>query len=301
MNTNNTLNNAKKNKKDEFYTQYSDIAKELPYYKEQLANKIIYCNCDNPKYSNFYKFFKDNFHEYKLKKLVATYFNPDSYTYKTVFDGNTEIIEPLGGYGDFRSIECVNILQECDVVITNPPFSLFREFIKLLIEYDKKFIVLGALTAIGYIDIFPFFMTNKIRLSEYLSNISFEIPNGYKQQSSRCWISDNGKTYCSFGNICWYTNLENNKPLKKLNLTKYYNPDKYQLYDNCNAINVDKVADIPCDYDGIMCVPITFLAYYNPEQFEIIRLRKGNDGKDLLINGKYVYNRILIKRRNNNK
>ena len=171
----------------------------------------------------------------------------------------------------------------------------------MLIEHDKKFIVLGALTAIGYIDIFPFFIENKIRLSEYLSNISFEIPNGYKQQSSRCWISDNGKTYCSFGNICWYTNLENNKPLKKLNLTKYYNSYEYQLYDNCNAINVDRVADIPIDYDGIMGVPITFLAYYNPEQFKIIRLRKGNDGKDLSINGKCCYNRILIKRRNNNK
>ena len=305
MNTIRTLNNAKKNKKDESYTQYEDITKELPYYKEQLANKIIYCNCDNPQFSNFYKYLKDNFHEYKLKKLVATYLGLyEYYSYKpnkTVFDGENEIITDLFGTGDFRSIECVNILQECDVVITNPPFSLFREFIKLLIEHDKKFIVLGALTAIGYIDIFPFFIENKIRLSEYLSNISFEIPNGYKQQSSRCWISDNGKTYCSFGNICWYTNLENNKPLKKLNLTKYYNPYEYRLYDNCNAINVDRVADIPVDYNGIMGVPITFLAYYNPEQFEIIRLRKGNDGKDLSINGEYCYNRILIKRRNNNK
>lgn len=306
MNTNRTINNAKKNKKDEFYTQYNDIAKELPYYKEQLANKVIYCNCDNHKYSNFYKFFKENFHEYKLKSVIATYLGFNKYySYKpnkTVFDGENEIITDLLGSGDFRSIECVNILQKCDIVITNPPFSLFREFIKLLIEYDKKFIVLGALTAIGYLELFPFFMTNKIRLSEYLSNISFEIPNNsYKQQSNRYWISDNGKTYCSFGNICWYTNLENTKPLKKLNLIKHYNKNEYQVYDNCNAINVDKVANIPVDYNGIMGVPITFLAYYNPEQFEIIRLRKGNDGKELSINGKYCYNRILIKRRNNNK
>ena len=256
MKSNKNLNLAKKTKNDEFYTRYEDIAKELPYYKEQLANKIIYCNCDNPKYSNFYKFFKDNFHEYKLKSLIATYFNTDKYTNKTVYDGTKEIIEPLNSYGDFRSPSCVNILQNADIVITNPPFSLFRDFVKLMFEYDKKFIILGALTAIGYINIFPLFRDNKIRLSEYLSNISFEIPN-----KDNC--SHDNKEYRSFGNICWFTNLENTKQLKELKLTKYYDNNKYPTYVNYNAINVDKVADIPVDYDGIMGVPITLGIIYN--------------------------------------
>ena len=272
MSNNRNLNLAKKTKNDEFYTRYEDIAKELPYYKEQLANKIIYCNCDNPKYSNFYKFFKDNFHEYGIKSVIATYFNHDSYTYKTVFDGNTEIVESLNSYGDFRSPTCIDILQQVDVVITNPPFSLFREFVGVLTKYDKKFIIISSLNAIAYKEVFPLLKDNKIWLGSYLSNIAFRVPDYYEEKSNQCRIDKDGKKWRSMGNICWFTNLENTQPLKELNLTKYYNENEYPKYENYNAINVDKVDDIPCDYNGIIGVPITFLTKYNPEQFEIIGL-----------------------------
>ena len=281
MPNNRNLNLAKKTKNDEFYTRYEDIAKELPYYKEQLANKIIYCNCDNPKYSNFYKFFKDNFHEYKLKSLIATYFNPDSYTYKTTFDGQSEIVEPLNSYGDFRSPTCIDILQQVDIVITNPPFSLFREFVGVLTKYDKKFIVIGSLNAIAYKEVFPLLKDNKIWLGSYLSNIAFRVPDYYEEKSNQCRIDKDGKKWRSMGNICWFTNLGNPQPSKELNLTKYYNENKYPKYENYNAINVDKVDDIPYDYNGIIGVPITFLTKYNPEQFEIIGLGISNLGLEI--------------------
>ena len=281
MPNNRNLNLAKKTKNDEFYTRYEDIAKELPYYKEQLANKIIYCNCDNPKYSNFYKFFKDNFHEYGIKSVIATYFNPDSYTYKTVFDGNTEIVESLNSYGDFRSPTCIDILQQVDVVITNPPFSLFREFVGVLTKYDKKFIIISSLNAIAYKEVFPLLKDNKIWLGSYLSNIAFRVPDYYEEKSNQCRIDKDGKKWRRMGNICWFTNLENTQPLKELNLTKYYNENEYPKYENYNAINVDKVDDIPCDYNGIIGVPITFLTKYNPEQFEIIGLGMSNLGLEI--------------------
>ena len=315
MPNNRNLKIAQKAKKDEFYTQYSDIAKELPYYKEQLANKIIYCNCDNPKYSNFYKYLKDNFHEYKLKKLITTYFNPDKYTYKTTFDGQDEIVEPLEGHGDFRSPTCIDILQKSDVVITNPPFSLFRDFVSVLTKYDKKFIIIGSLNAITYKEVFPLLKDNKVWLSSYLSNIAFRVPDYYEEKSNRFWIDEYGKKWRSMGNICWFTNFDIPKRHEILPLFKRYNPDEHTKYENYNAINVDKVADIPFDYDGIMGVPITFLDKYNPEQFEIISLGRGGHFRqsigvigqlfvcDLyyLKNGKLIlpYVRILIRKKAN--
>ena len=220
----------------------------------------------------------------------------------------------LGGCGDFRSPICVNILQQTDIVITNPPFSLFREFVDLLVEYDKKFLILGNINAITCKNIFPLIRDNKIWLGQSIkgNNIKFEVPD-----NNSITDKQSHKIYANVNGVRWFTNLENNKPLKKLNLTKHYNKDEYPKYVNFDAINVDKVADIPYDYDGIMGVPISFIDKYNPEQFEIIGISadfaksiyingriKENPGRFYLnINGEYkrLYDRILIKRRNNNK
>ena len=265
MKSNQNLKKAQKTKNDEFYTRYEDIAEELPYYKKQLKNKIIYCNCDNPKYSNFYKFFKDNFHEYKLKSLIATYFNPDSYTYKTVFDGNTEIVEPLSSYGDFRSPICVDILQNADIVITNPPFSLFREFVGVLTKYDKQFLIIGNLINAIYSNIFLLFKDNVIKL-------------GYSQRNKNMLFTNTDGESIGI-KARWFTNLDVNCDFIQLDLTKQYNINKYPKYFNFDAINVDKVADIPVDYNGIMGVPISFIDKYNPKQFEIIGLGAGKMGE----------------------
>ena len=290
---NTILQEAKKNKNDEFYTRYEDIAKELPYYKEQLANKIIYCNCDNPKHSNFYKFFKDNFHEYKLKKLVATYFNPDSYTYKTVFDGENEIITELDGYGDFRSPVCVDILQECDVVITNPPFSLFREFVKLMCEYNRKYLIIGNIGAISTQYIFDLLKNGKINIgySIHSHGMDFIVPNEYDLYAWEHRIDDSGIKYINVKGVRWFTNLEVRNNFIPLKLTKEYNSDEYQKFDDINAINVAETNNIPKDYDGLMGVPISFIDRYNPDEFELF------DTFSPYINGKQQFKRIFIKRK----
>lgn len=291
MPNNRNLKIAQKAKKDEFYTQYSDIAKELPYYKEQLANKVIYCNCDNPKYSNFYKFFKDNFVEYKLKKLIATYLGFNEYyslkPTKTVFDGENEIVEPLGGYGDFRSPICVSILQESDIVITNPPFSLFRDFVKLMTEYDKKFLIIGNVNAISYKEVFPLFKGNKMWLGKSIhsGDREFQVPDDYPLKAASYRVDEQGNKYIRVKGVRWFTNIDSSQRYEMLSLSKHYDEEIYPKYENYNAINVDKVADIPYDYDGIMGVPITFLDKYNPKQFEIIGLGSRCLGQNIGIRG----------------
>ena len=292
MKNNKNLQSARKNKNDEFYTQYEDIAKELPYYKEQLAEKIIYCNCDNPKYSNFYKYLKDNFVEYGIKSVIATYFNANKYTYKTVFDGNTEIVEPLNSYGDFRSPICINILQQADIVITNPPFSLFREFLLKLIEYNKKFLIVGNLLGAVNTDICTFIKDNIIKI-------------GYTQRNKNMIFTNTDGENIGI-KARWFTNLDVNYDFIRLDLTKYYNIDEYPKFDNYDAINVDKTADIPKDYNGLMGVPVSFLDYYNPEQFEIVDaiaryslIDKESVRRKLYlskVDGKSKFSRIIIKR-----
>ena len=281
---NKNLQKAKNTKNDEFYTQLSDIEKELKHYKNQLKDKIIYCNCDNPEWSNFWKYFKDNFEELGIKELVATYYEEDKITYKTIYDGKETNKIKLNGNGDFRSSECIEILKTSDIVITNPPFSLFREYIAQLMEYDKQFLVLGNMNAITYKEIFPLLKDNKIWLG--LTNPKeFKTPNGTIQK---------------FGNIGWYTNIDHEKRHIMIPLDlghKYYGyENQYPKYDNYDAINVDKISNIPCDYTGVVGVPISYMDKYCPEQFEIIKFRKGNDGKDLRIEGKCPYFRILIKK-----
>jgi len=299
---NKNLHKAKINKKDEFYTQLTDIEKELGHYRDHFKNKIIFCNCDDPEESDFWNYFAINFEFFKLKRLVSTHFEikKPSYKLEIVSDINNDgkidkldtVKTKLKQNGDFRSPECIKILKEADIIMTNPPFSLFREYIAQLIEYDKKFIIIGNQNAITYKEIFKLIKENKIWLG-FSYPKKFKVPNYYESG-----IKDvNGINWQSLGNICWFTNLEIKKRHEDLILyRKYYgNENEYPTYDNYNAINVDKVKDIPTDYKEVMGVPITFLGKHNPNQFEIIKFRKGDDGKDLVINGKPPYFRILIK------
>lgn len=297
---NKELHKAKKEKNDEFYTQLSDIEYELKHYREHFKDKVIFCNCDDPEYSNFWQYFNLNFEFLGLKKLIATHYQTDvpSYMLEMYRDGmgvHTDI-RTLKGNGDFRSEECIELLKEADIVVTNPPFSLLRVYIGQLISYNKKFIIIGTQNAITYKEIFPLIKENKLWLGYGFrsGNAYFSVRNPKDYADG---VYDKNTGLVKFRNCCWFTNLDVSKRHEELILYKTYNPTEYLKYDNYDAINVNKVAEIPYDYDGVMGVPITFLQSYNPEQFEIIKFRKGNDEKDLSINGKCPYFRILIKRR----
>ena len=310
MAKNNNLRSANANKNDEFYTMLTDIEKEMRYYKDFFKGKVVYCNCDDARESNFFKYFSLNFEFLGLKKLITTGYKADGKGVVLVYEGdkngnrrvdNEEIIvNELNGDGDFRSEECIEYLKQADVVVTNPPFSLFRQYVKQLMDYNKKFIIIGNQNAITYKEIFQLIKDNKIWLGLNFVK-SFEKPNGDIQK---------------FGNISWFTNIENKKRTQPIDLYKRYSFEEYPKYDNFDAINVDKVADIPMDYDGIMGVPITFLNNYCPSQFTIIGLaadkRDENPlwikGKEtyldekhkkfvgMVLNGKATYARILIKK-----
>ena len=296
------LNKAKKAKNDEFYTLYSDVAKELAHYQQHFKGKIVYCNCDNPEWSAFWRYFHIKFSAMGLKKLIATY--KGTPTYKMEYTGSNDIDvtvglrTPLKGDGDFRSQECLDILKVADIVVTNPPFSLFREYVAQLMEYGKKFIIIGSKNAITYKDFFPLLKDNKVWIG-YNNVNDFQQPDG---------------SFKKFGNIGWFTNLGIKKRHEKIVLRKIYTPEEYPTYDNYEAINVNKTVEIPSDYDGVMGVPISFLDKYNPEQFEIVGWSRHNDlnmdggywkkgtCNDALIGGKLVYRRILIRKiANNNK
>ena len=280
------LNKAKNAKNDEFYTRYEDIEVEVMEYKEQFQDKIVYLPCDSLK-SEFWSFFINNFESFGLKKLIATHYEKDGQSYKVwTIDGNNIIQEDLISDGDFRSPECIEILKECDIVCTNPPFSLFREFIDIIMSYNKLCLIIGNQNAFVYKGIFPLIKDNKL-CTGYNMVKQFNQPDGSIKK---------------FGNICWFTNMKVNKCIEKLVLTKTYNPIDYPKYDNYDAIEVGRVANIPKDYDGVMGVPITFLYKYNPEQFEILGNSSYHDGNDVaddinFINGKKKYMRILIRRK----
>ena len=293
--SNQNLLTAKNKKNDEFYTRLEDIQKELDNYKEYFKDKIIYCNCDDIYSSNFYKYFKDNFNKLGIKKIIATNLSLDNIAYKTEFDNNSkESRTELRGNGDFRSEECVKLLQESDIIVTNPPFSLFREYIAQLIKYNKDFLIIGNMNAATYKEIFPYVKNNQIWMGCTSPKI-FLTPD---------------RTEKKFGNIVWYTNLDNEKrhcriPLKE----KYYgNEEAYPKYDNYDAIEVSKVINIPYDYYGLMGVPVTFLSKYCPEQFELIghdHDLTGDGGAGIsdgqfICKGKNVYKRVLIKLVKNN-
>lgn len=282
------LRKANKAKNDEFYTQLSDIEKELGHYKEHFKWKTIFCNCDDPEESNFWKYFELNFEYLWIKKLVSTHYEDEKPSYKLeiIWDRNHDgkvnkldiVKTPLKQNWDFRSPECIEILKESDIVITNPPFSLFREYIAQLIEYDKKFITLWNMNAITYKEIFKLIKENKI-WSWYWFNLSLVFKSPYEnnleanlkfcEQKWYFW-----RNYIKTPAINWFTNLEMQKRHEDLILYKSYNEIEYPKYDNYDWINVDKVKEIPFDYYWNIWVPITFLGVYNPEQFEILDLSR---------------------------
>ena len=318
---NRTLHIAKSSKKDEFYTQLSDIESELQHYNKHFKNKVVFCNCDDPRISNFFTYFSYNFENLGLKKLITTcYKNQEKDLFgeeeseNAVFleyagdkNGNKipdaeEIgVKPLKGDGDFRSKESIDLLKQADIVVTNPPFSLFREFVDQLVKYEKKFLIIGNINAITYKEIFKLIKENKAWLGINMGRgiSGFIVPEHYELYGTETNIDSLGNRIISPNNCLWLTNLDTFKRHEDIVLTKKYhgNEIEYPNYDNYNAINVNKTQDIPMDYEGFMGVPITFLHKYNPEQFELIKFRKGNDEKDLSINGKCPYFRILIKNR----
>ena len=342
---NSDLNSAKSAKKDEFYTQLTDIEKELRHYRQHFKGKTVLCNCDDPFESNFFKYFVLNFNRLGLKKLIATCYtgspianqqlslfdilgesveNSEEKPYKavvtTVYDktgdggvdmldvaelfksGENELTE-LKGDGDFRSPECLALMKEADIVVTNPPFSLFREYVATLVEHNKKFIIIGNLNAVKYKEIFPLFMENKIWLgaSIHSGDRAFFVPDDYPLEAAGCGVDkETGRKFIRVKGVRWFTNLDIKQRHEEMILVNHYKTDLYPQFDNYGAINVGKTTDIPCNYPGVMGVPITFLDKYNPDQFEIVgELNHGCDNKyDLgkpIINGIEKYPRVLIR------
>lgn len=287
---NERFDNAKKNKNDEFYTRLEDIEKELNHYKEYFKGKTIFCNCDDPRISNFFKYFALNFNEFGLKKLISTcYKNQDvdlftqndcekavyiEYTGNpndpTSTDFSTIEVKELKGDGDFRSQECIELLKQSDLVITNPPFSLFREYVAQLIKYDKKFIIVGHQNAISYKEIFSLIKENKLWLGYgFKGGAAHFINTHYEDYAS---AGDHKEGMIRVSGVVWFTNIDIKKRHEELVMYKTYNPEEFPKYENYEAINVDKSTDIPMDYDGVIGVPITFLDKYSPDQFEIVGL-----------------------------
>ena len=322
MAKNNNLHNAKRAKNDEFYTTRTSVERELCNYRDHFKGKVVYCNCDDPIESEFYHYFSYKFEDLGLKKLISTGYKEDGHGVAYIYEGdkngnripNIEEIEryPLKGSGDFRSEECIEFLKEADIVVTNPPFSLFREYVAQLVEYGKEFLIVGNSNAITYKEIFPLIKENKLWLGinpvkEFITPLT-EIENEKTQ-----YIKE-GKVYQKFGNICWFTNMEHDHRNRPLDLTQRYDPRYYPKYDNYDAIECSKVMDIPRDYDGVIGVPITFLYKYCPTQFRIVGIMTGSSSKDFVngnptytdekhknsvcgvLNGKRVYARILIQK-----
>ncbi len=334
---NKNLNAAKAAKKDEFYTQLTDIERELQHYWPHFKDKVVLCNCDDPYESNFFKYFALRFNQLGLKKLICTCYNgspvqgnellldfgdgwgdPKKIAYKVEItevrdmngDGavdlsdvryllqNDKNVLSILHTGDFRDPECIALLQQADIVVTNPPFSLFREYLGQLMQYNKKFVIVGHQNAITYKEVFPLIKENKVWLGYGFKGGAAHFFSPYEDIAT---AGDHKKDMIRVSGVNWFTNLEIPKRNEGMDLVCRYSPEEYPAYDNYKAINVDKTSDIPCDYEGVMGVPITFLDKYNPEQFEIIKFRKGDDEKDLKVNGKCPYFRILIRNKHPQK
>ncbi len=313
MSQNRNLHKAKSNKRDEFYTQLSDIENELRHYRDHFQGKVVYCNCDDPYVSNFFTYFSRNFDLLGLKRLVTTcyknqqmdmfsrhdseraiYLEYDGTRNATGVPSVDEIgVHPLSGDGDFRSAECIELLKQADIVVTNPPFSLFREYVAQLVEHDKQFLIIGHQNAITYKEIFPLIKDRRIWLGYgFKGGAAHLIAPSYEDYAV---ATDRVEGMIRVSGVHWFTNLDHKKRHEELILYKRYSPEEYPHYDNYDAIEVSKTKEIPYDWSGAMGVPITFLDKYNPEQFEIIRFRKGDDGRDLRVNGKEPYFRIVIR------
>ena len=322
MAKNDMLSAAKRAKKDEFYTRIQEIEAELVHYRPQFKGKTVFLNCDDPTWSAFWRHFHLLFSVYGLKKLIATHYESDgSASYAMVYEGGSDNdvltgqrIE-LEGNGDFRSDECIEFLKESDIVVTNPPFSLFREYVAQLVEYDKKFLIIGNMNAVTYKEVFPLIKDDKLWIgtSIHSGDRPFYVPDDYPLNATGCGIDDMGRRYVRVKGVRWYTNLDVKQRHEDLFLSStYYKKDgsvpqtsleRWPRYDNYDAIEVSKTKDIPVDYEGVMGVPITFLDKYNPKQFEIIGLdrytvpKKDLVGGRVAVNGKPCYARILIRAR----
>jgi hypothetical protein len=322
---------AKASKQDEFYTQLSDIEKELRHYTAHFKGKTVLCNCDDPRVSNFFHYFSYGFEKLGLRKLITTCYKndqPDLFSrndsergiyleYTGDKSGNrvpnpAEIgIHSLEGDGDFRSEECIKLMKSADIVVTNPPFSLFREYVQQLIDHDKKFLIIGNQNAISYKEIFSLIKDNKAWLG-YTHPVAFMVPDYYEMREVRSWRGEDGTNWRSLGNACWYTNLDIGKRHEELPLFAAYDPEAFPEYDNYRAIEVSTFKEIPRNYDGVMGVPVTYLEKYNPDQFEIVGsdydvkqgalpelLKPGWTGKldRAYVKGRRLFARILIRKR----
>ncbi|MDE0638443.1 MAG: adenine-specific methyltransferase EcoRI family protein [Candidatus Poribacteria bacterium] len=323
MPRNQSLHAANRAKYDEFYTQLSDIEKELEHYEEHFRGKTVYCNCDDPTISNFFLYFRLKFEFLGLKRLITTCYKnpkPDLFSkhdmetavgLEYLGNGTEPTPFPLKEDGDFRSKESIELLEQADIVVTNPPFSLFRKYIAQLIEYDKKFVVIGSMNAIAYKEVFPLIKSGRLWLGHGPSgkDMLFDVPEDYRQELVRS--KKEGSAYRRVDGVIkallrtarWFTNLDHKKRHEDLILYKKYSPDEYPKYDNYDAINVSETADIPRDYAGEMGVPISFLDKHNPDQFEIIGMDRplmteltGKQSR-FKINGKEIYVRIVIRNR----
>lgn len=327
VNDTTALHAAKKAKKDEFYTQRADIENELRHYKAHFKDKVVLCNCDDPRQSEFFKYFVENFEKLGLKRLIATCYKSQDVdlfsqgdceraicqVYEGDKNGNMTLdddevgVRHLEGDGDFRSAECIEILKQADIVVTNPPFSLFREYVAQLVKYDKKFIIIGNQNAITYKEIFPLFKENRLWLGFGFRGNATHFKSRYEDVATS---GDHREGMIRVSGVMWFTNLDIQKRHERLPLYKKYTPEDFPRYDNYDAIEVSKSSDVPCDYEGVMGVPITFMDKYCPEQFEIVGATE-SEGKGFsrglwdassgvaqaTVNGKRVYKRIFIRRK----
>lgn len=319
---NKNLNAAKTAKKDEFYTEMTDIERELQHYWQHFRGKVVFCNCDDPYESYFFKYFALHFNHLGLKKLICTCYNgspvqgnelvidfgdfsdePKKVAFKVVItevkdlngDGavdlsdvryllqNDKNVISILKTGDFRDPECIELLKEADIVVTNPPFSLFREYIAQLMEYGKKFLIIGNVNAITYKEVFPLIKNNQLWFGPSISSgdRKFYVPENYPLNASGCGVDKDGRRFIRVKGVRWFTNLDHKKRHEEIDLVRHYTAEEYPTYENYKAIEVSKTSDIPLDYPGTMGVPITFLDKYNPDQFEIIGQTQGDSGREL--------------------
>ena len=329
-NKNTNLHKAKKERNDEFYTTYETVEKELSHYVEQFHGKVVLCNCDDPFNSSFCKYFLYNFNTLRLKRLICTSYCKRKASFRhTLFDFeepesvtdyghgyvldidevdnvDSELIAAnvrrLDGDGDFRSAECIEYLKICDIVVTNPPFSLFKEFVAEILKYGKQFLIIGNQNALTYKEIFPLIQNNTVWTGYQFGEMKFRVPDDSEPRSTRYWVDETGQKWRSLGNAMWLTNLDNELRHKCMHLTQKFDPDLHPRYDNYDAIHIRNITEIPFDYYGIMGVPITIINRYNSDQFEIVgEANHGSDNEyDIfkpILNGKEIFKRILIRNR----
>lgn len=321
---NSNLHQSRSGRQDEFYTQLSTIEDELKHYKEYFKDKVVFCNCDDPAIgedgedhygdgnggytSEFYRYFKIYFDELGIKKLITTHYDPNKPTYKVELYGADQepVVTPLMQNGDFQSPECLALLEEADIVVTNPPFSKMKIYLPLLINSGKKFLILGNINHATFNECFVYFKENKVWLGYNSGHFWFKVPEYYEEKKTDFKIDENGQKWRRMGNICWFTNMDVTNRHEPLILYKKYSEEEYPKYDNFDAIHVAKTIEIPCDYYGYIGVPITFLAKHCKEQFEVVgELRHGCDNEfdfaTPYLNGDNKYTRIVIKRIGDNE